>query len=152
MSEARRVAVTEDGRGLGSHHYASAFEATIPDRVSLSAEQWARATFEQAPAATRWFVVFGWKYVLRFRLGPGSSPAHVSGWTIATRTADAVVLEVHSPLLTAHKVVRTQSSRVTMTTFVRYERRMGRILWSAVAPVHHRTEPYLLGRSAGHLH
>jgi hypothetical protein len=76
---------------------------------------------------------------------------HVSGWTIATRTTDAVVLEVRSSLLTAQKVVRTQSSRVTMTTFVRYERRTGRIVWSAVAPVHHRTEPYLLGHAAGHL-
>jgi hypothetical protein len=97
-------------------------------------------------------VSFGWKYVLGFRLGPPSSPFHVSGWAIAARTTDAIVLEVHSSSLTAHKVVRTQSSRVTMTTFVRYERRMGRVAWSAVAPVHHRTEPYLLGHAAGHLH
>ena len=70
---------------------------------------------------------------------------------IVSRTSDAVVLEVHSTLLTAHKVVRTQSSRVTMTTFVHYKRRMGRILWSAIAPVHHRTEPYLIGHATGHL-
>ncbi len=145
------MAVTEDVGGSGAHHYASAFEATIPDRVSLSPEQWARATFEDVPSPIGWFVSFGWKYVLGFRLGPRSSPVHVCGWTIATRTTDAVVLEVHSSSLTAYKVVRTQSCRVTMTTFVRYERRMGRMAWSAVAPVHHRTEPYLLGHAAGHL-
>jgi len=35
-----------------------------------------------------------------------------------------------------------------MTTFVRYERPLGRALWASVAAVHHRTEPYLLRHAA----
>lgn len=34
--------------------------------------------------------------------------------------------------------------QVTMTTSVRYERRSGRAIWSALSPVHHVTEPLLL--------
>jgi Protein of unknown function (DUF2867) len=61
---------------------------------------------------------------------------------------DATVLDLQSPLVTAQKVVRLETARVVMTTFVRYERPAGRALWSAVTPIHHRTEPYLLGRAA----
>jgi hypothetical protein len=63
---------------------------------------------------------------------------------------DRIVLEVHSPLVTAKKAVRVEPSSVTMTTFVHYERPVGRAIWAALTPVHHRTEPYLLGRAAKH--
>jgi hypothetical protein len=85
---------------------------------------------------------------MRFRLGPRPSSTHIAGWSIASKTADSVVLEVRSSVATGRKVVRAQSSRVVMTTFVRYERRMGRIVCTAVTPIHHRTEPYLLGHAA----
>jgi hypothetical protein len=62
----------------------------------------------------------------------------------------ATILEAQSPLVTAQKVVRVDGSRVVMTTSLRYERRASRAVWSAIAPVHHRTEPYLLGHAAAH--
>lgn len=149
MAGARRVDVTEDIQDLGRHEYSSAFAVTVIPRTSSPPEQWARAAFEQAPRALGSLVWFGWKHLLRFQLGPRSSPSHVLGWKIVGRAPGEITLEVRSVLLTAHKVVRVEDSRVIMTTFVRYERQMGRFVWSAIAPVHHRTEPYLLGRAAG---
>jgi hypothetical protein len=61
-------------------------------------------------------------------------------------------LEVQSALVTAQKVLRLEDSRVVITTFVRYERTLGRAIWSAIAPVHHQTEPYLLRHAATHRH
>jgi hypothetical protein len=147
-TRARRVAVAEEIDPLGRSDYASAFAVLRQAADERSAEQWARAALEGAPAALRNFVIVGWRYGLGFRLGPRASGAHVLGWKIASSTPDVIVLDVKSPLVTAEKVVRVDATRVVMTTFVRYERAAGRALWSAVTPVHHRTEPYLLGRAA----
>ncbi len=148
---AHRIAVTENDDDIGAYAYASSFRVTGTSTSTTSPEQWARAAFEEAPPAMRWFVVFGWVHVLRFRLDPRPSSAHVLGWRIVTGSTDRLVLEVDSPLVTAKKVVRVERSSVTMTTFVRYERPLGRAMWSSVAPIHHRTEPYLLGHAATHL-
>ena len=144
---ARRVEVSEQTDALAGASYASAFEVASPRADARSAEQWARAAFEHAPVALRSAVLVGWRGVLGLRLGPRQSAAHVLGWTIVRQARDSIVLEARSPLLTARKVVRVESSRVVMTTFVRYERRAGRAVWAAVAPVHHRTEPWLLAHA-----
>jgi hypothetical protein len=57
-----------------------------------------------------------------------------------SRKCDAVLLEVCSSLVTAHKAVRVKNSHI-MTTSVRYERRMGRATWLTVVPIHQQTEP-----------
>jgi hypothetical protein len=146
-ARASRVDVTEpEDPDFGRHDYASAFEVAVTG-VQRSPRQWARAVFEDSPSAVRRFVVFGWKYVLHFRLGPRPSADHVLGWKVRREEPDLVALEVRSGLLSALKVVRVHDSRGVMTTYVRYERPLGRALWSAVAPVHHRTEPYLLGHA-----
>jgi hypothetical protein len=149
---AHRVAVAETIDPLGRSDYASAFAVPRAPADGRSPQQWARAAFERAPAALRSFVVFGWRYGLGLRLGPRASGDHVLGWKIDSETPDALVLAVQSALLSARKVVRVEPARVVMTTFVRYERAPARALWSAVAPVHHRTEPYLLGRAAANAH
>jgi hypothetical protein len=145
---ARRVAVAEMADPLGRSDYASAFEVPREAADRWSAELWARAAFEGAPAALRTFVVSGWRYGLGFRLGPSSSADHILGWRIVARTPHAVELELQSALVTARKVVRVDAGRVVMTTFVRYERAPARLLWAAATPIHHQTEPYLLGHAA----
>jgi hypothetical protein len=147
---AKRVEVTTESDAIAEPDYASTFEVIVPDTDVRSAEQWVRATFEDAPRALRWFVLTGWRYVLGFRLGPRASPTYVLGWKILTSTPDSIGLELRSPLVSAHKVLRVEGARVRVTTFVRYERRIGRALWLAATPIHHRTEPYLLGHAASH--
>jgi hypothetical protein len=142
---AHRCEVTEGANGLGGSDYASAFEATFAESDERSPEQWARAVFEDAPTAIRYFVMFGWRIALGLRLGPRSSPDYVSGWRIRDTRPGRILLEVDSWLLAAHKEIRVGSGSVRVSTFVRYKRGLGRAIWTLVAPVHHRTEPYLLG-------
>jgi hypothetical protein len=142
-------ASSEELRSFARPDYASAF-AVPAQGTDQTAEQWARTMFEGAPAVVRWVLAFGWKYVLRFRLGPSASSDHVLGWKITARTPDSIVLELRSPLMTAEKILRTEDSRTFTMTLVRYERRFARALWLVAAPVHHRTEPWLLGRSVSH--
>lgn len=147
-TRAHRCEVTEGADDLGRSDYASAFEVTIGEGDGRSPEQWARAVFEGAPTAIRWFVVFGWRYVLGLRLGPRSSPDYVAGWRVRDSRPGLINLEVHSWLLTADKEIRVAGDSVRMSTFVHYRRGLGRAIWTLVTPVHHHTEPYLLGYAA----
>lgn len=104
--------------------------------------------FEDAPPALRWFLNLGWRAVLGLCLASGRSPDHVSGWKIVTISRDTVGLTARSPLMTAHKVLWVEGPRATVTTFVHYEKRFARAVWALVVPIHHLTEPYLLGRAS----
>ena len=128
--------------------YASSFQVCLTDAGARSAVQWARSVFEGAPLVLRWFLVLGWTTVLRLRLGPRSSPDHVLGWEIASATPDTLTLRARSTLVTAHKVLAVDNGRLTVTTLVRYERPLARLVWSAIAPIHHRIEPLLITRAA----
>jgi hypothetical protein len=134
---------------LADPDYAAAWEVAIADGDARSAEQWARLAFEDAPRALRAFIVAGWTFGLRLRLGPRPSPDHVLGWTIASAATDRIILSVQSGLLgTAHLVLQIEGSRIVLASFVRYEKRGARPIWSAVQPLHHQILPYLLGRAA----
>jgi hypothetical protein len=147
---ALRVEAGDEREALAGAGYASAFAVSIPDDDPRTPEQWARSAFEGAPLVARSFVVFGWRHVMGFRLGPHPSPTHMLGWDVISSLPEFCVLEVHSPRATARKVVRLDGGRVVMATFVRFETRTGSVIWATIAPVHHRTEPYLLGRAARH--
>lgn len=136
-----RVPVDPDGA-----HYASAFAAPATGSPRTP-EHWARATFEDAPAALRWLLRAGWLGVLRLRLGPRSSSEHVLGWPVAEPEPGTIVLAAHSPLLVARNVVSVSGSGLVWATFVRFEGRAGRAVWAATAPMHHRIIPFLLRRA-----
>lgn len=128
--------------------YTDAFEVSIAGADRRSAEQWARSTFEGAPWPMRWFVLAGWRMVLRLRLGPRPSPDHVLGWKILDRGANWVVLELRSAFLTAHLVFWVEESRVVQSTFLRYDRRVAHFVWPPVSMIHRQLVPWFLRRAA----
>jgi hypothetical protein len=148
---ARRIEVTDEIRALDTlarPDYEAAWEVTLRGSAPRSAEQWARAIFEDAPRALRAFVVAGWTTVLGLHLEPRPSPDRVLGWRFVTTGPDTIILEEPFRYGTAHNVVRVEGSGVLLATFVRHEKRGGRLVWSIAAPLHHRIIPYLLGRAA----
>jgi hypothetical protein len=148
-ARAHRVEVIESMTGSSAPpHFASAFEVAVPRAGDRSAEQWARLVFEEARPLLRWFVVIGWKCVLRLRLASGATADQVLGWSVVSNQSDAITLEADSTLMTARKVVRVQDSLVLVTTFVHYKRPIAQGLWTIVVPIHHRTEPLLLSHAA----
>jgi hypothetical protein len=142
-----RVDVTEKTSAPETPDFASAFEIAIARPSERSPEEWARTIFEQAPKALHSFVLIGWRFVLGLHLAPGGTPDQVAGWRVVDRDSEAITLEARSRLMTARKVVRTKSSQLLVTTFVRYDRPMARVLWPMVVPIHHRTEPRLLAHA-----
>ena len=148
---ARRIPLPAAVRATGilpDPDYASAFEQPIAPIPPRSAEVWARAVFEDAPPALRWFIRTGWRFPLRFRLAPPGAPGHVLGCRIIHAEPTVLVIEQCSPLMTAHNVVLVERTTIVWATLVRYQSPIARPLWSVSAAIHHRTLPYLLTRAA----
>lgn len=103
---------------------------------AASAEQWARATWEDLPWALRSFLVIGWRSVLGLKLGRLSSPQTVLGWPIIENHPDTVTVEAKSRLITGQNIVTVKESEVLWTTLVRYEGRIGGLVWRAIEVVH----------------
>lgn len=125
--------------------YASAFRVVTGVAQARSPHEWTRAVFEGAPAPLAVFVRFGWRHVLRLRLS--ESPASVAGWRLTTSDEDSAVLEAESPLLEARNVAFVDDQGLTWATYVRFRGRLGRIVWSVAARLHHIVVPYLLRRA-----
>jgi Protein of unknown function (DUF2867) len=122
--------------------YRTTYQVPVPP--GLTAERWARHTFERAPWAMRTFVRFGWRFVLGLRLASDGSTQQVAGWALGSRTDDAITMTTTSRWLTAEKITRIEGDLLVVSTSVRFERAFGRLLWAVVVPVHHLTEPLLL--------
>lgn len=136
---------------VGSRYdYADAFEAQLAVPDGRSAEQWARCALEQAPRAVRVVIIFAQRALLRLQLEGHSDPQHVLGWRVVASEPDVISLAAHGPLVSAVIVGRRSApTAVQIKTFVIFERRRGRFLWAAVAPLHRRIARLLLKRAAG---
>ncbi len=151
---ARRVPVVADEPLIGGdrYDYADAFEIRVREPDARTAEQFARCALEQAPWLVRWTVWIAHRHLLRVRLGPRSSPDHVSGWKILTSQPDVIHLEAVSPLLGRGVIVgrRVDPTCVVITTYVFYTRppALARVVWKIAGPLHRRIAPYLLEHAA----
>jgi hypothetical protein len=119
--------------------YADMF--TLPTAAGATPEQWARAMFGDVPSFTEQLI---WRGLLGLRLSRGRSPDTVAGWRIAERGENWVRLEAASWFLTGNFVVRAADARVSLATFLRYDRSLGRLLWPPLSALHRRLVPGLL--------
>ncbi|MEV0118208.1 hypothetical protein AB0H77_34035 [Streptomyces sp. NPDC050844] len=113
----------------------------IATDVVASPEQWARAMFGDVPSPAERFI---WRGLLGIRLSRGRSPQTVAGWRIAARGEDWIRLEAASWFLAGNLVVRAADGRVSLGTFLRYDRWLGRLLWPPLSAVHRRLAPGVL--------
>jgi hypothetical protein len=118
---------------------------TIATDTDAPAEQWARAMFGDVPSIPEQLI---WRGLLQLRLSPGRSPATVAGWRIGGRGPDWIRLEAASWLLTANLLVTTTDGRVSLTTIVRYDRRLGGRLWRPLSSWHRQLVPGVLRAAA----
>lgn len=125
--------------------YADLFTIDGPESGTRSARQLAERALEHAAWPVRSAIWFAHRHLLRFRLGPRSSPDHVLGWTVVADEPDMIELEAESTLLRAVVVMRRVEATWTFTTQLFYARRaQAPALWTVVGPLHRRIAPYLL--------
>ncbi|MFI0355371.1 DUF2867 domain-containing protein [Actinomadura sp. 9N407] len=113
--------------------------------TDVTPEEWARTMFGDVPSAAEKLI---WRGFLGIRLSRGRSPDTVAGWRIAERGEDWIRLEAASWFLTCNLVVRAIDGGVSLGTFLRYDRRLGRAVWPPLSAVHRRLAPGLLRDAA----
>ncbi len=141
----RRSIVADEGCD-----YADAFEVSVDEPDTRSAEQLFLAGLEGAPRWLRRVVLVVHRHVLRFELAPLEAPNHVLGWEILSVEPDRIRLRATGPLLNGVLVARrlTPLSAV-LETFVSYRRPvLARVVWTVVSPVHRTVAQFLLRRAA----
>jgi len=117
---------------------------TLATDADATPEQWARAMFGNVPSIAEQLI---WRGLLQFRLSPGRSPATVGGWRIGACGPDWIRLEAASWFLTGNLLVNTADGRVSLTTVLRYDRRMGRCVWPPLSAFHRFLVPGVLRRA-----
>ncbi len=128
--------------------YADAFLVECPPAPDRTAEQWARATLEGAPAAMRNRLRWGW-FALGLKLGPPDAAELVLGWPVRRSTPDSVRLGAGSRLgMPAELYVERGADTLLIATLVHQRNPLARALWASVAPRHRQVVPSLLERAA----
>nr|SBO97274.1 hypothetical protein BN4615_P6790 [Nonomuraea gerenzanensis] len=118
---------------------------TLSTDVRATPEQWARAMFGDVPNAAERLI---WSGFLGLRLSREPSPQTVAGWRIAEQGPGWIRMEAASWCLTANIVVRAGDGQVAAATFLRYERRLGQVIWAALSPIHRALVPRILRMGA----
>lgn len=131
---------------LSDIDYADHF--TLSTDADATPEQWARAMFGDVPSVAEQLI---WRGLLGLRLARGRSPDTVAGWQIGERGEDWIRLEAASWFLTGNLLVQTADGRVSLGTFLRYDRRLGHSVWPPLSAVHRRLVPGLLRDAAARI-
>lgn len=121
---------------------------TLATDARATPEQWARAMFGNVPSLAERLI---WRGLLGLRLRRGRSPATVAGWRIAERGEDWIRLEASSWFLTGNLLVQVADGRVSLGTFLHYDRRPGRSVWPPLSAVHRRLVPGVLRNAAARI-
>jgi len=141
--------VHESVRALGSLpaiDYADLF--TLRTDAEATPERWARAMFGNVPSPAERLI---WRGVLGLRLDRRRSPATVGGWRIGGGGPDWIRLETASATLSCNLVVLAGDGRVSLATFLHYDRRLGRAVWPPLSAIHRRLVPGVLRGASSRL-
>ncbi len=125
-------------------HRVITYELRVQGAASTTAQQWARAMFEDASPILRSFLVVGWRSALGLRLSKRGSTRSVLGWQLTEDLPHVATLEAASGLITAQNIVFVQDTGVFWVTLVHYERRIAAPIWRLVELVHRVVGPVIL--------
>ena len=133
--------VLRDASGLDRVDYVDCFSATAPGATGATPEAWARIAIEGASPFGRFLT---WQVLCGLRLDPRPSPENLAGWRIAEPGENTITLAARSWFMTARVLVHVEANRLSLATFVRYDRPVAKLVWLAVATIHRRAVPGLL--------
>jgi hypothetical protein len=145
----RRTLKRVAAAAIAGADYMDTFEAPIPEGDVRTAERAFRDGLGDEPGLAGNVVLGIHRHVLRFRLGPYSSPEHVIGWRIVRSDDDEFELAADGPLMRGRLSLRREHGRrAVLTTRLHYRRKIAaRAVWFAVGPLHRIVAPRLMQHS-----
>jgi hypothetical protein len=134
-----QIAVAPEVRALSTLariDYADAFVVDVCAARERTAEQWARAVLEGAPATVRRTLTSGWD-AIGLKLGAAGVEGFVLGWEIRRSTPDHVLLGAGSRIgMPGELLFKRQPHALLFSTFVQHDHGLARTVWAGVEPVH----------------
>jgi hypothetical protein len=138
----RQIAVPRGARALSTLariDYQDAFLVDIDPGAYQTAEQWARAIFEEAPFDVRVGLISGWS-AIGLKLGRSRSSRSVLGWHVRNSTPDFVLLGADSRIgMPGELLVKCEPEALLFATFVQHDNLIARGVWATVEATHVRT-------------
>jgi len=134
------------------HDYADVFTAITPAASQRSPEEWVRLMLDDPSLGVRAVVLIAavaQRLFLGFPLEAPGGQRHqphssIFGWRITARGHDWIRLEAASRLMSGHLVLQCGDERLSLATFVRYERRLARLIWPPVSLLHRQVGLFLM--------
>jgi hypothetical protein len=152
LGRVRQVTLPPAARALSTlpHvDYEDAFLVETGGTQDRTAEQWARAILEDAPASTRNALSRGWS-MLGLRVGSTDHERFVLGWELRRSTPDVVLLGARGRLgLSGELLFERQQHTLLFATFVQLENAIARALWTGIASRHRQVVRDLLEQASG---
>jgi hypothetical protein len=130
--------------------YVDVFEVPVRQDDSRTGEQAFRDALGYTPGAGGGVVLWIHRHILRFQLGPYSSPEHIIGWSITHSDPDGLVLVADGPLMRGQlRLRREDGRRAVLTTRLHFRHKVAaRAVWAVVGPLHRVIAPQLMQRAA----
>jgi hypothetical protein len=130
--------------------YVDVFEVPVHQDDSRTGEQALRDALGHRAGVGGGIVLWIHRHILRFQLGPYSSPEHVIGWSITHSDPDEIVLATDGWLMRGQlRLRREDGRRAVLTTRLHYRHRVAaRAVWALVGPLHRVIAPELMKRTA----
>jgi hypothetical protein len=123
--------------------YADAFVVENGRAQDRTAEQWARAIFEDAPMRMGLPVRWAW-LAQGLKLGSARSDRLVFGWELRRSTPDFALLGADSRIgMPAEILFMRQQDSLLVAVFVQHDNHIARAVWAGVRPVHRRSSPFI---------
>lgn len=139
LAMVRRVEAPAPARELSTLarvDYDDAHVLETPEAPDRTAEGWARAILEGAPAAMRGSLLAGWSS-LGLRMGSPRDPQRVLGWEVRASAPDHLLLGADSRVgMPAEVVVLRERDGVVVATLVQHRNALVRALWAGFAAQH----------------
>jgi hypothetical protein len=144
-----QVLLPEDARALSTLSRVDYEDAFIVDAPGeRTAEQWARAVFNDAPLAVRARLISGWMG-LGLKLGEPWSARHVLGWKMRQSSPSVVLLAADSLLgLQAELLFRTEPRGLLFATLIQQDNPAARAVWVRMTATHQKVVRSLLHHAA----
>ncbi len=134
---------------LANANYADIVTATI-DATPAEPEQVIHATLNGLPRGLLFLIPFVQRVFLGLRLKLKPSPDHLLGWKIADRGENWIRIEAASWFLTGHVVMHVDKGRISLASFIRYDRWLAAFVWPPVSPIHRRVALALVRSAIEH--
>jgi hypothetical protein len=127
--------------------YEDSFIADVASAEDRTAEEWARAMLDGAPATTRRALRRGW-LMLGLRLGSTRDERRVLGWEVRRSTPDVAILAGRSLIgFEGELLFKREPDGLLFATFLRLKNPIARAVWARTEPGHRRVVRHLLKRT-----